>query len=56
MAPMHLLLPVRDRLVNREQPKPPLDPRAREFLRPIFRDEILKLQDLIGRDLSRWLD
>jgi len=31
-------------------------PEAREKLRPIFRDHILRLQDLIRRDLSAWLE
>jgi Sulfotransferase domain len=55
VAPMPLLIPLRDRLVNREEPKPPLDLQGREFLRSIYYDDILKLQDLIGRDLSSWL-
>jgi len=31
-------------------------PEAREKLRPIFRDHILRLQDIIARDLSAWLE
>ena len=34
---------------------PPLDPGLRRQLTDEYREEILKLQDLIGRDLSRWL-
>lgn len=30
-------------------------PEAREELRPIFRDHILRLQDMIQRDLAHWL-
>jgi uncharacterized membrane protein len=33
----------------------PSDPRAREFLRSIYRDDILKLEKLVERDLSSWL-
>jgi hypothetical protein len=33
----------------------PLDPEDRNYLIGIFRDDILKLQDLIHRDLSHWL-
>jgi hypothetical protein len=55
MAPMHWLVPVRDRLIDRQQAKPPLDPRARDVLRSIYHDDILKLQELMGRDLSSWL-
>jgi hypothetical protein len=42
-------------LLDHQQLKPPLDPQAQEFLRSIYHDDILKLQELIGRDLSRWL-
>jgi hypothetical protein len=34
---------------------PPLELEDREFLKPIFREDILKLQELINRDLSSWL-
>lgn len=39
----------------RAQPKPRLDPEIRRELIDYYRDDILKLQDLIGRDLSHWL-
>ena len=55
VAPMHLLILLRDRLVDHQQPKPPLDHRSREFLRPIFHNDIVKLEDLINRDLGSWL-
>jgi hypothetical protein len=35
---------------------PPLDPGARAELIQIYREDILKLQDLIQRDLSAWLE
>ncbi|NET06807.1 MAG: sulfotransferase [Symploca sp. SIO2B6] len=35
--------------------KPPLSMDVRQQLTSIYRDDILKLQDLIGRDLSNWL-
>ncbi len=35
---------------------PPIDPRLREGLISAYKEDILKLQDLIGRDLSAWLD
>ena|SRR5215212_9876005 len=34
---------------------PPLTPEVREELIAVYRDDILKLQGLIGRDLSAWL-
>lgn len=56
LAPRRTVSALRDRFVLDETPKPPLDPEARAFLRPIFQDEIMSLQDLIGRDLSHWLE
>ncbi|MFN8443091.1 MAG: sulfotransferase domain-containing protein [Caldilineaceae bacterium] len=52
--------PLRRRLVaavqawNRRKP-PPLDPQLRSELTALYRNDILQLQDLIGRDLSHWL-
>lgn len=37
------------------QPKPTLDPETRQKLVTVYREDILKLQDLIDRDLSGWL-
>jgi len=35
--------------------KPKIDPQIRQELLDLYREEILKLQDLIDRDLTRWL-
>jgi hypothetical protein len=35
---------------------PPLDPKLRRQLTEEYRDDIVKLQELIGRDLSHWLE
>ena len=56
VAPMKLLYLLRERLVDNEHPKPPLDSKAREFLKSLYHDDILRLQDLIGRDLQTWLE
>lgn len=40
--------------LNRVEPSP-LDPGLRLELTRVFRDDILELQELIGRDLSSWL-
>jgi hypothetical protein len=37
-------------------PPPRLDPEIRQRLTNMYREDILKLQDLIGRDLSHWLE
>jgi hypothetical protein len=37
-------------------PPPRLDPEIRQRLTDAYREDILKLQDLIGRDLSQWLE
>ena len=36
--------------------KPEMKPETREYLRNVFMADILKLQDLINRDLSHWLN
>jgi hypothetical protein len=36
--------------------RPSLDPDVRAELAPYFRDDVLRLQDIIGRDLSAWLE
>ena len=55
LVPNHLLSGIRQRFLLTESPKKPMDPRAREFLEQIYSEDILKLQNLIGRDLSTWL-
>ena len=36
--------------------KPQIKPETREYLKNLYREDILKLQDLIKRDLSIWLE
>jgi hypothetical protein len=43
-------------LKNRNLVKPPLAPEVRREWIELYRDDILQLQDLIGRDLSIWLE
>lgn len=52
--PLRRAMGSRLRAWNRIQP-PPLDPSLRRTLTEDCRDEIMRLQDLIGRDLSQWL-
>ena len=47
---------IRNNLMNRNLSKPPLSPAVRRQLIDIFREEILKSQELIQRDLSTWLE
>jgi hypothetical protein len=35
---------------------PPIDPKIRRELLEGYKEDILKLQELVGRDLSRWLE
>jgi hypothetical protein len=50
---------VRERLLIRMKnvnlEKPPLESAVRERLVAAYRDDVLRLQDLIDRDLSVWL-
>ena len=44
----------RNRLLSDD--KPAMDPERRRQLRTIYRDDTEALQELIGRDLSAWLE
>nr|WP_019503758.1 sulfotransferase [Pleurocapsa sp. PCC 7319] len=44
-----------NRLKSQNLTKPPLLPQVRKQLIQVYREDILKLQDLIHRDLSKWL-
>ncbi len=46
---------LKDALSTRNLTRPPLPPEARARLLPVFREDITKLQELLGRDLSGWL-
>lgn len=43
-----------DRFNAETRPRPPLRPEFRQHLNEVFRDEVLKLESLLGRDLSSW--
>lgn len=43
------------RLKHSNLDKPPLDPEVRASLVALYRNDVLRLQDRIGRDLSSWL-
>jgi len=45
----------RDRLKARSYAAAEMKPETRRYLEAVYREDILKLQDLIGRDLGPWL-
>lgn len=56
VLPVEFRQRVKERLVDSNLAKPaPLDPRVRQQLVDVFRTDILRLQELINRDLSHWL-
>jgi hypothetical protein len=58
-ARAYLPEPLRDaafRALTGDLVAPSLDPELRAELQELFRDDTERLQDLIGRDLSHWLD
>jgi hypothetical protein len=55
MLPTALREPVSQRLHERATFQPPLLPEVRAKLVAGYREDILRLQDLLGRDLSGWL-
>ena len=55
ILPVGLRQRIRIKFMNRNLTKSQLSPAIRKQLIDIFRDDILKLQELIQRDLSHWL-
>jgi hypothetical protein len=47
---------IRDFVRKRNRYKPEMSAEVRAKLQDTFREDVLKLQDLIGRDLSAWLE
>jgi len=45
-----------ERIKMKNLQKPQMKPETREYLKNLYREDILKLQDLIKRDLSSWLE
>ena len=43
------------RILMNSSRKPEMGEEARNFLRNLYRDDVRRLQDLVGRDLSHWL-
>lgn len=56
VLPEELRKPLGNKLIASNMGKPPYPPEARKKLIEIYREDILKLQDLIKRDLSKWLE
>lgn len=55
LIPAQLRRSLRDKIEKQNLGKPSLSPHVRQELINIYREDILKLQDLIHRDLSKWL-
>lgn len=55
LVPTSLSQQLKRNWTNQNLSKPQLLPEVRSQLIPVFQDDILKLQDLIQRDLSAWL-
>ena len=46
---------LRAKILEKNLKKEPMRPETRRYLREVYKDDILKLQELIGRDLTSWL-
>jgi hypothetical protein len=53
--PLQARQKIRSNLIRKNTYKANLSPEERKQLVKIYRSDILKLQDAIGRDLSTWL-
>ena len=47
---------IKEKIKMKNLQKPQMKPETREYLKNLYREDILKLQDLIKRDLSNWLE
>ncbi|MBZ8179809.1 sulfotransferase family protein [Oscillatoria salina] len=59
IIPLEVRQKIRSKLIkmnSAEKKAMPLLPAERQILRELYREDILKLQDLIQKDLSKWLD
>ena len=59
IMPLETRQKLRDRLIDfnsKSKKEAPLDPETRQKLVELYREDILKLQDLIQQDLSPWLE
>ncbi|WP_022671139.1 sulfotransferase family protein [Hippea alviniae] len=45
-----------NKIMQKNLKKPKMKPETREYLKQFYKEDILKLQDLINRDLSHWLE
>ena len=54
--PNSLLRRISGNLKERNLVKTPMSATVREWLMDAYREDVLKLQDLLNRDLSRWLE
>jgi hypothetical protein len=55
LVPGRLSRRIGDQLRRRNLIKPPLSPKIRQQLIEVYRADIIKLQDMLQRDLSHWL-
>jgi hypothetical protein len=58
VLPLEIRQKLRGSLINlnsQDKKEVPLSSEDRQKLREIYREDILKLQDLIDRDLSKWI-
>ena len=51
LVPFRLRKLIRNKLLVKEVPKPPMDPQAREFLVNYYHDDVFRTQDVLGRRL-----
>ena len=54
--PRSLVIPIYEFIFFRRGPKPSMDPDIRHSLHMLYHDDICRLEELIGRDLSAWHD
>jgi hypothetical protein len=56
LVPTRLSRRIGDNLRRRNLHKPPIPEALRRHLTEIYREDIIKLEQMLGRDLSHWLE
>lgn len=56
ILPMDVRTKVKNKIFENYTHKPQLESSSRKFLKEVYREDVLKLQDLINKDLTHWLN
>ncbi|BBB33400.1 sulfotransferase [Thermotomaculum hydrothermale] len=56
LIPKDMRMKIKIKLLQKNLKKPQMNPETKEYLKNLYKEDMLKLQELIKRDLSHWLE